>query len=55
MITNLTKQQSATFIRIFENVLALSPELSIFRKNVNPFRVGSIFISVLDDIQIRFA
>ena len=50
LVTNLTRQQSATFIRIFENILAESPNNSIFRKNINPFRVGTIFISVLDDI-----
>jgi len=35
--------------------LGESPNNSIFRKNINPFRVGTIFISVLDDIQLRFA
>jgi hypothetical protein len=55
LITNLTRQHSASFIRIFENIFAESPNNSIFRKNINPFRVGTIFISVLDDIQLRFA
>lgn len=39
---------------IFENILGEPPNNSIFRNNINPFRVGTIFISVLDDIQIRF-
>ena len=40
---------------IFENILSEPPNNSIFRNNINPFRVGTIFISVLDDIQTRFS
>jgi hypothetical protein len=40
---------------IFENILGEPPNNSIFRNNINPFRVGTIFISVLDDIQKRFS
>ena len=54
LVSSLTRQQSADFIRIFENILKEPPHNSIFRKNINPFRVGTIFISLLNDIQERF-
>ncbi len=39
---------------IFEQTLKEPPSNSIFRKNINPLRLGLVFYSVLDDIENKF-
>jgi hypothetical protein len=39
---------------IFEKTLKEPPKNSIFRKNINPLRLGLIFYSVLDDVENTF-
>ena len=41
-------------MEIFENTLKEPPSNSIFRKNINPLRLGLVFYSVLDDVENKF-
>ena len=54
MVPFIKKKQAQSFMAIFEKTLLAPPSNSIFRKNINPLRLGLVFYSVLDDFEKQF-
>ena len=46
----MNKQSSVRFMKTIEETLNLSANKSIFKKNINPLRVGLLLYRVLDEV-----
>jgi len=54
VIPYINKQQMQEYTRVLECIMNEPPANSIFKKNINPLRLGTIFFSALELIQNEY-